>query len=177
MSGVYLMLVQDKLFLFSDATVNIDPTAEQLATIALNAADLAKLLDVEPRIAMLSFSNFGSSPHAQQAKVKAATDLVKAQRPDLKVDGEMQADVAVSAQMMAQHYPFSQVRDANVLIFPELAAANTAYKLLRELGGAEAIGPILVGMDKPIHVLATGADVRDIINVTIMAVIDAQNRS
>ena len=176
-SGAYLMLVHDKLFLFSDATVNIDPTAEQLATIALNAADLAQLLDLEPRIAMLSFSNFGSSPHAQQAKVKAATDLVKAQRPDLKVDGEMQADVAVSAQMMAQHYPFSQVRDANVLIFPELAAANTAYKLLRELGGAEAIGPILVGMNKPIHVLATGADVRDIINVTIMAVIDAQNRS
>jgi malate dehydrogenase (oxaloacetate-decarboxylating)(NADP+) len=176
-SGAYLMLVHDKLFLFSDATVNIDPTAEQLATIALNAADLAQLLDVEPRIAMLSFSNFGSTPHAQQTKVKAATDLVKAQRPDLKVDGEMQADVAVSAQLMAQHYPFSQVRDANVLIFPELAAANTAYKLLRELGGAEAIGPILVGMNKPIHVLATGADVRDIINVTIMAVIDAQNHA
>ncbi|MBW7886523.1 MAG: NADP-dependent malic enzyme, partial [Caldilineaceae bacterium] len=175
-TGVYVMLVQDRIYFFTDATVIIDPTADQLAAAALNAADLAARFDVEPRIAMLSFSNFGSTPHPQQAKVKAATSLVKSQRPDLQVDGEMQADIAVSPELMARHYPFSEISNANVLVFPELAAANTAYKLLRELGGAEAIGPILVGMNRPIHVLATGADVRDIINVTIMAVVDAQNR-
>ena len=175
-SGVYVMLVNDRMYFFTDATVIIDPTADQLAAIALNAADLTARFDVEPQIAMLSFSNFGSTPHAQQIKVKEATALVQTRRPELKVDGEMQADLAVTPELMARHYPFSHVSNANVLVFPELAAANTAYKLLSKLGGAEAIGPILVGMNKPIHVLATGADVNDIINMTIMAVIDAQGR-
>jgi malate dehydrogenase (oxaloacetate-decarboxylating)(NADP+) len=173
-SGVYLMVVQNKLYFFTDATVIIQPTAEQLAAIALNAADLAKQFDVGPRIAMLSFSNFGSTPHEQSLKVRQATELVKAQRPDLPVDGEMQADVAVVPELMHRHYPFSRVTDANVLVFPDLAAANTAYKLLNRLGGADAIGPILVGMGKPLHVLQTGADVRDIVHVTTLAVVDAQ---
>jgi malate dehydrogenase (oxaloacetate-decarboxylating)(NADP+) len=173
-SGVYLMLVQDRIYFFTDATVIIEPTAEQLATIALNAADLAKEFDIDPHIAMLSFSNFGSTPHVQSTKVYEATEIVKRARPDLHIDGEMQADVAVVPELMRRHYPFSQVSNANVLVFPNLAAANTAYKLLSHLGGAVAIGPILVGMGKPIHVLATGADVRDIINVTILAVVDAQ---
>ncbi|MCB0161107.1 MAG: NADP-dependent malic enzyme, partial [Caldilineaceae bacterium] len=108
-------------------------------------------------------------------KVKEATRLVKELRPDLQIDGEMQADVAVVPELMQRHYAFSQVKDANVLVFPQLAAANTAYKLMARLGGAEAIGPILVGMNKPVHVLETGADVRDIVNVAIMAVVDAQN--
>jgi malate dehydrogenase (oxaloacetate-decarboxylating)(NADP+) len=173
-SGVYLMVVQNRLYFFTDATVIIQPSAEQLAAIALNAAELAQQFDVEPRIAMLSFSNFGSTPHEQSAKVRQATELVKAQRPDLQIDGEMQADVAVFPELMMRHYPFSQVKDANILVFPDLAAANTAYKLLNRLGGAEAIGPILVGMGKPLHVLQTGADVRDIVNVTTLAVVDAQ---
>jgi len=173
-SGVYLMLVQDKLYFFTDATVIIQPNAEQLAAIALNAADFATLFDIKPRVAMLSFSNFGSTPHEQASTVRDATALVKQQRPDLQIDGEMQADVAVVPDLMQRHYPFSQVSDANVLVFPNLSAANTAYKLLSRLGGAEAIGPILMGMRKPIHVLATGADVRDIVNVTILAVVDAQ---
>jgi malate dehydrogenase (oxaloacetate-decarboxylating)(NADP+) len=173
-SGVYLMLVQEKLYFFTDATVIIEPNAEQLAAIALNAADLAEVFDVEPQIAMLSFSNFGSAPHPQQAKVQKATELVKAARPSLPVDGEMQADVAVSPENLKRRYPFSSVQSANILVFPELAAANTAYKLMSKLGGAEAIGPVLVGMNKPIHLLDTGADVRDIINVTIVAVVDAQ---
>lgn len=173
-SGVYLMLLQDKRVFFTDATVLIDPTAEQLAAIALNAADLAERFGVTPRIAMLSFSNFGSTPHPQQEKVQRATELVRRQRPDLEIDGEMQADVAVSPELMQRHYPFSRVQNANVLVFPDLSAANTAYKLLRELGGAEAIGPILVGMQKPIQVLATGAEVRDIFNMTTLAVIEAQ---
>ncbi len=173
-SGVYLMVVQNKLYFFTDATVIIEPTVEQLAAIALNAADLAEHFDVTPRIAMLSFSNFGSTPHAQSQKVHQATELVKKQRPELQIDGEMQADVAVVPELMKRHYPFSQVNDANVLVFPDLASANTAYKLLNRLGGAEAIGPILVGMGKPIHVLQTGADVLDIVNVTTLAVVDAQ---
>ena len=173
-SGVYIMLVQDRIYFFTDATVIIEPTAEQLAAIAINAAELAQRFDLEPRIAMLSFSNFGSTPHAQADKVRRATEMVKMLRPDLQVDGEMQADVAVVPELMQRHYPFSRVKDANILVFPHLAAANTAYKLLNHLGGAEAIGPILVGMAKPIHVLATGADVRDIVNVAILAAVDAQ---
>ncbi len=174
-SGVYMMLVQERIYFFTDATVIIDPSVEQLAAIAINAAELAKEFDVEPRIAMLSFSNFGSTPHEQAEKVRLATELVKRLRPDLQIDGEMQADVAVVPELMQRHYPFSRVSNANVLVFPHLSAANTAYKLLSRLGGAEAIGPILVGMGKPIQVLATGADVRDIVNVAILATIDAQH--
>ena len=176
-SGVYLMLVQGKPYFFSDATVNIDPDAETLATIAINAADVAVQFDVEPRIAMLSFSNFGSTRHPFSDKVREATEIVKSRRPDLAVDGEMQADVAVVPQRMAQHYPFSAVSDANVLVFPDLASANTAYKLLNRLGGAETIGPILVGMGRPIQVLETGAEVIDIVNVATMAVVEAQFNS
>ena len=174
LSGVYLMIVRDRIYFFSDATVNIDPDAETLAAIAINAAEVARQFDVEPRVAMLSFSNFGSTRHPQVDKVREATELVKAQEPTLQIDGEMQADVAVVPDLMRRHYPFSAIEDANVLIFPELASANTAYKLLSRLGGAEAIGPILVGMGKPIHVLETGAEVVDIVNVATLAVIDAQ---
>ena len=174
LSGVYLMIVRDRIYFFSDATVNIDPDAETLAAIAINAAEVARQFDVEPRVAMLSFSNFGSTRHPQVDKVQRATELVKAQQPALQIDGEMQADVAVVPDLMRRHYPFSAIEDANVLVFPELASANTAYKLLHRLGGAEAIGPILVGMGKPIHVLETGAEVVDIVNVAILAVVDAQ---
>jgi malate dehydrogenase (oxaloacetate-decarboxylating)(NADP+) len=176
-SGVYVMLVQERIYFFTDVTVIIDPTAEQLAAIALNGADLARIFGMEPRIAMISFSNFGSTPDERQERVHQAAELVKAQRPELQVDGEMQADVAVTPQLMAQHYPFSQVTDANVLVFPGLASANSSYKLLHRLGGAEAIGPILVGIGKPVQVLATGADVRDIVNVSILAAVDAQFRA
>jgi malate dehydrogenase (oxaloacetate-decarboxylating)(NADP+) len=156
--------------------VNIEPDAEKLATIAINAADVARQFDVEPSVAMLSFSNFGSTRHPLSEKVRQATELVKERQPDLQVDGEMQADVAVVPDLMRQLYPFSQVEDPNVLIFPDLAAANTAYKLVSRLGDAVAIGPILVGMGKPIHVLETGADVQDIIHVAILATSDAQFR-
>lgn len=174
-SGVYLMLVEDKIYFFTDASVIIDPNEEQLAAIALNAADLAERFDVEPRIAMLSFSNFGSVRHPQSSKVQRATQLVQQQRPELQIDGEMQADTAVVPELMSSNYPFSQVKDPNVLVFPHLAAANTSYKLMSRLGNAEAIGPILVGMNKPVHILETGADVRDIVNMAILAVVDAQH--
>ena len=176
LSGVYLMLIGEELYFFTDATVNIEPDAEQLASIALNAADLAAQFGIEPRAAMLSFSNFGSARHPASDKMREAVRLVKERRPGLQIDGEMQADVAVVRDLVERHYPFSEVREPNVLVFPNLAAANTAYKLLNTLGNAEAIGPILVGMEKPIHVLATGADVRDIVNVSTIAAVDAQHQ-
>ena len=174
-SGVYVMLVQDRVYFFTDATVIIEPTAEQLAAIALNAAELAVRFGQEPRIAMLSSSNFGSTPHAEAERVRKATEIVHRLRPDLPIDGEMQADVAVVPELMARNFAFSNVKDPNILVFPNLASANTAYKLLSHLGGAVAIGPVLVGMNEPVHVLATGADERDIINMTTLAVVDAQS--
>ncbi|MCB0045711.1 MAG: NADP-dependent malic enzyme, partial [Caldilineaceae bacterium] len=174
-SGAYLMLVQDRIFIFTDTTVNPNPSADQLAAIAMNAAELALAFDLEPRIAMLSFSNFGSVDHEDARKVRRATEIVRQQRPDLIIDGEMQADVAVSAELMEERYPFSEVRNANVLVFPDADAANAAVKLMSRLGGAEAIGPVVLGMNKPIHLLPTGADVRDIINVAILATVDAQD--
>jgi malate dehydrogenase (oxaloacetate-decarboxylating)(NADP+) len=173
-SGVFLMIVEDRIYFFTDATVIIEPNVEQLATIAINAAELASEFGFEPRIAMLSFSNFGSAAHEQAIKVREATELVKKLRPELHIDGEMQADVAVVPELMRLHYPFSQVENANILVFPHLAAANSAYQLLSRLGGAEAIGPILVGMDRPVQALATGADVREIVNVAILSAIGAQ---
>ena len=176
-AGVYIMIVDERVFLFADTTVNINPTAEDLAEIAILAAGFAEQLNLEPRVAMLSFSNFGSTPHKHSAKVKKAVELVKMRAPDLKVDGEMQADSAVVPEIIDERYPFSQVRDANVLVFPSLESANIAYKLLDRLGNAQAIGPILLGMGAPIHVLQTGDEVRDIVNIAAVAVMDAGNRS
>ena len=124
----------------------------------------------------LSFSNFGATPHPLSDKVIRATELVKQKRPDLAVDGEMQADTAVVSEIIDERYPFSQVKDANVLVFPSLEAANIAYKLLARLGNAQAIGPILLGVGAPVHVLQTGAEVRDIVNIAAVAVMDAGSR-
>ncbi len=175
-SGVYLVIVKGRVYLFTDATVNIDPDADTLAEIAILAADFAKTLDIEPKIAMLSFSNFGSTPHPQSQKVRQALEIVRTRRADLLIDGEMQADVAVTPELIEGRYPFSQVKDANVLVFPDLDSANVAYKLLARLGGAETIGPILLGIGAPIHVLQAGDDVEDIIAMTAVAVMDAQSR-
>jgi malate dehydrogenase (oxaloacetate-decarboxylating)(NADP+) len=176
-AGVYIMILEDRVFLFTDATVNIDPSAEDLAEIAALAADFAKQLELEPRVAFLSFSNFGSTPHQFSVKVRKAVDLVKKQRPDLKVDGEMQADTAVVAEIVNQRYPFSTVKDANVLVFPSLESANIAYKLLNRLGNARVIGPILLGTGAPIHVLQTGDEVDSIVQMAAVAVMDAMSRT
>jgi malate dehydrogenase (oxaloacetate-decarboxylating)(NADP+) len=176
-AGLYIMIVRDRVFFFTDATVNIDPTAEDLAEIAILAADLAQELDIEPRIAMLSFSNFGSTRHPFAEKVRQAVEIVRERRPDLCVDGEMQADTAVVPEIIRERYPFSQVCDANVLVFPNLEAANVTYKLLHRLGGAETIGPILMGAGKPVHVLQTGDEVKNIVRIAAMAVVDAQQRA
>ncbi len=172
-AGVYVMIVNDRPYLFTDATVNIEPTAEDLADIACLAADFARKLGLEPRVAMLSFSNFGSTRHPAAEKVRRAVELVRGRCPGLAVDGEMQADTAVVPEIVDERFPFSQVQDANVLVFPSLDAANVAYKLLARLGGAEAIGPILLGMGAPVHVLQAGDDVRDIVDIAAVAVMDA----
>jgi malate dehydrogenase (oxaloacetate-decarboxylating)(NADP+) len=173
---LYLIIVNDRVYIFTDATVNIDPNAEDLAEIAILAADFAKQLELEPRVAMLSFSNFGSTKHPLSDKVRHAVDLVRAKRPDILIDGEMQADTAVAPEIVDERYPFSRVRDANVLVFPSLEAANVAYKLLDRLGNAQAIGPILLGIGAPVHVLQTGDDVADIVHMAAVAVMDAQSR-
>jgi len=176
-SGMY-MLVFEKLVIFcADTTVNIEPTAEQLAQIAHGAARVVRGLGIEPRVAMLSFSNFGSVRHPEAQKVAEAVAILRRRDPSLAVDGEMQADTAVEEAILTHVYPFSTLKEpANVLIFPDLAAGNIAYKLLNHLGGATAIGPILVGMDRPVHVLEQGAEVQDIVNMAAVAVVDAQGR-
>lgn len=175
-AGVYIMIVDDRVYLFTDATVNIDPTAEDLSEIACLAADFAKQLEIEPRVAFLSFSNFGSTPHPLSEKVQKAVALTKSRRPDLVVDGEMQADTAVQPEIVEERYPFCTVKDANVLVFPSLESANIAYKLLARLGNAKAIGPILLGMGAPVHVLQTGDDVNAIVQIASVAVMDAMGR-
>jgi malate dehydrogenase (oxaloacetate-decarboxylating)(NADP+) len=176
-AGVYIMIVEDRVYLFTDATVNIEPTAEDLSDIACLAADFAKRLEIDPRVAFLSFSNFGSTPHPLTDKVQRAVELTKSRRPELPVDGEMQADTAVVADIIESRYPFSAVKDANVLVFPSLESANIAYKLLARLGKAKAIGPILLGMGAPVHVLQTGDDVNTIVQITAVAVMDAMARN
>jgi malate dehydrogenase (oxaloacetate-decarboxylating)(NADP+) len=174
-AGVYLMITQRGIYFFADATVNIEPSAEDLAEIAILAAGTARRFNVEPRVALLSFSNFGSTRHPLAERVKKAVDLVREQAPDLMVDGEMQADTAVTPELIQHDYPFSVLKGgANVLVFPNLEAGNVAYKLLARLGGAEAIGPILTGLCKPVHVLQRGAEVNEIVNVAAIAVVDAQ---
>jgi len=173
-SGVYMMIVRDRIYFFADTTVNPDPTAEQLAEIAIGTAEVARDFHVDPVIAMISFSNFGSSKLPQSEKVREAVGLVKEMRPDLAIDGEMQVDTAVSPELVEEYFPISHIKDANVLIFPNLDAANAAYKLMARLGGAEAVGPILVGMAKPVLAIPTGSEVRDIVNMAAMAVVDAQ---
>jgi malate dehydrogenase (oxaloacetate-decarboxylating)(NADP+) len=174
-AGIYMLIVKRDIYFFADTTVNIEPTAEDLAGIAVCAADCARRFGVEPRVAMLSFSNFGSTPHPLAEKVSHATELVRKLQPELMVDGEMQADTALCPEIINETYPFSMLRGgANVLVFPNLEAANCAYKLMERIGGAEAIGPILVGMARPVHVLQRGCEVNEIVNMSAIAVVDAQ---
>jgi len=175
-SGCYAMITRTgDLYFLADTSVNIEPTAEDLVEIALCTADTARRFDVEPRVALLSFSSFGSTKHPLCEKVRKAVDLLHKADPALIVDGEVMADVAVSAEAMELTHPFSALKGgANVLIFPDLNSANIAYKLLARLGGAETLGPILMGMSRAVHVLSRGAEVEEIVNVSAIAVVDAQ---
>jgi malate dehydrogenase (oxaloacetate-decarboxylating)(NADP+) len=175
-AGVYVLITpKSDIFFLADATVNIDPTAEDLAEIAIMAAEKARRFGKEPRVAMLSFSNFGSTNHPLCIKIRKAVELVRRRAPLLMIDGEMQADTAVVPQILEETYPFSTLKGgANVLIFPNLESGNIAYKLLHRIGGAELIGPLLAGLSKPVHVLQRGSEVNDIVNLAAMAVVDAQ---
>src|SRR6266481_5447560 len=174
-SGIYMLVLPQQTFFFADCTVNIDPDAETLAEIASSAAEFVGRLGIEPRVALLSFSNFGSVRHPAAEKVQRAVALLQEREPTLQADGEMQADTAVVERILTRTYPFSKLRGpANVLIFPNLDAANISYKLLSRVGGADAIGPILVGMAQPVHVLQRGSDVNDIVNMAVIAAVDAQ---
>ncbi len=176
-AGLYMMVLEKDVMFFADTTVNITPDAEALAEIAILAARFAQRMGVDPRVAMVSFSNFGSVRHPESNKVARAVEIIKARSPDLIVDGEMQADTAVVPEILKSRYRFSKLQErANVLVFPDLNAANAAYKLLARIGGATAIGPILLGMRKPVHILQRGSDMRDIINLTAIAVVDALER-
>ncbi len=177
-AGLYMVALPDKrLLFFADTTVNIDPDSDTLAEIALLSAGFVKELGIEPRVAMLSFSNFGSAPHPFSDKVSKAVLRIKELAPGLEVDGEMQADSAVNYDILKNIYPFTNLQGpANVLVFPNLGAANTAYKLIGQIGGAEVIGPILLGMRKPVHVLQRGGTVQDVINLVTIASVDAAGR-
>jgi len=172
--GLYMMVFKKGVYFLADTTVTIDPTAEELAETAILAAEKVRMLDIEPRVAMLSFSNFGSVDHPQSKKVRQAVEIVKERAPDLIIDGEMQADTAIVPELL-EGFTFSKLKtSANILIFPDLNSGNICYKLLHHLGGAEAIGPILMGMSKPVHVLQRGDSVDDIVNMAAIAVVDAQ---
>lgn len=174
--GMYMMVFKKQVVFIADATVAIDPTPEELAETAILVAEKVRQFDIVPKVAMLSFSNFGSSNEPQALKVKKATALVKQLAPDLIVDGEIQANVALDPELTEKQFPFSALKgDANVFIFPDLQSGNISYKLLNKLGGAEAVGPILMGMKKPVHVLQRGDDVAAIINMAAVAVVDAQD--
>jgi len=177
-AGIYMMILKSRIMFFADTTVNTGMNADEIASIAIETANMAQqYLQTEPRVAMLSYSNFGSAPTASSLMMKEAVAIAKRKRPDLIIDGEMQVEPAVDEKIAADFFPFSQIQgDANVLIFPNLSSANIAYKLLQKLGGAEAIGPILIGMNKPVNVIPTGADVQDVVNIATFTAINIQNQ-
>ncbi len=175
-AGMYIMMTKKGPLFLADTTVNFNPTAEELADITLMVAKELKNFGIKPVIAMLSYSNFGSSDSPEAKLVSQAREIVKQKDPSLIVDGELQANVAFNKEMIKDNYPFSELvnKDVNVLIFPNLAAGNVAYNLLQEVGGAEAIGPVLLGLSKPVHILQLGSQVRSIYNMVLIAVVDAQ---
>jgi malate dehydrogenase (oxaloacetate-decarboxylating)(NADP+) len=173
--GAYMMVFKNRTVFISDATVNIEPDAEDLADIALLTAEKALYMNVVPRVAMLSFSNFGSTQHPLTEKVRKAVEIIRKKAPNLVVEGEMMADTALDPDIVSEVFPFSEIKgDANVLICPDLTSANIAYKVLAKLGGATAIGPMLLGIRKPVYLLVPGCDVNDIVNITAVAVSEAQ---
>jgi len=174
-AGVYLVTTRNRVLFFADTTVNVELDAEKLAQVAILTAQLARSFNVEPRIAMLSFSNFGSVRHPRTDMIRNAVELVRQREPGLVIEGEMQADTALVAETLNQTYVFNRLQQpANVLIFPNLEAGNIAYKLVQQLANAEVVGPILVGMQKPVHILQRGDEVKDIVNLAALAVVGAQ---
>ncbi|MDA0328267.1 MAG: NADP-dependent malic enzyme [Gemmatimonadetes bacterium] len=178
-AGLYMLAFPNReLLFFSDTTVNIEPDARALAEIAVQTAEFVRELGITPRIAMVTFSNFGSAIHDESRRVASAVEMVRTMDPELEIDGEMQADTAVDAVKLANIYPFSRLKGpANVLVFSRLSAANASYKLLHMLGGADLIGPVLLGMAKPVHILQRGCGLQDVLNLATVASVDWQARS
>lgn len=178
LAGMYMMLTAKGPVFFGDTTVNANPDSEELVDITLLLHEAVKKMNITPRIALLSYSNFGSNDGAVPAKVREAVRLLHERHPDILVDGEMQANFATNSELLAANFPFSVLKGspANTLVFPNLESGNIAYKLLQEIGNAEAVGPILLGMNKPVHVLQLDSSVREIVNMVIIAVVDVQSR-
>ncbi len=177
-SAAHVLVLKDRVFFCADTMVNINPDAEELAEIALLAADLARNFNTQPKVALLAFSSFGSVPHPISKKVADAVEIVRRRNPDLVVDGEMHLDTAVVEEIVEKNYPHSRIKgDANVLVFPDLTAGNIGYKLVQRLGGADAIGPILMGMQKPVNVLQHGMTVSEIVNVAAITAVSAEMQS
>jgi malate dehydrogenase (oxaloacetate-decarboxylating)(NADP+) len=176
---MYILLTKKGPLFLADATVNMHPTSEEIADITQLAAAQVKTFNLKPRIALLSYSNFGSSPTPEAQMMAKAREILKERNPELIVDGEIQGLLAFNNEILKENYPFSELidQDVNTLIFPSLSAGNIAYNLLREVGSADAIGPVLLGMDKPVHVLQLGSSVRNIVNMTLIAVLDAQGKN
>jgi malate dehydrogenase (oxaloacetate-decarboxylating)(NADP+) len=174
-SAAHILVLKDRIFFCADTMVNIEPTAEELAEIAVLTADLANNFGAEPKVAMLAFSSFGSVPHPMSRKVAEAVDIVRAKHPKLVIDGEMHLDTAVVQEIVEKNYPHSRIKgDANVLVFPGLASGNIGYKLVQRLGGADALGPILLGVRKPVNVLQHGMTVAEIVNVAAITAMSAE---
>jgi malate dehydrogenase (oxaloacetate-decarboxylating)(NADP+) len=175
-SSFFLVIQKDKRFIFADPTINIDPTAEELAEIAINCAKASRFFEMDPKIAMLSFSNFGSVNHPQAKKMARAAMLVSKIDPTLKVDGEMQLDTAISEELINEFYPFSNIKGgANILIFPDLQSANISYKLIEQLGSAELVGPLLMGLKQPVNVLPRGCTVASIVNIAAITALQLEH--
>jgi malate dehydrogenase (oxaloacetate-decarboxylating)(NADP+) len=173
--GMYMMVLQNSVKFFGDTVFTVEPTAEQLADIAVQMADAVAGFGVTPRVAMISYSNFGSVRHPDVARVQAALELVRARRPELEIDGEMQPEMALDEARRGETYPFSTLtRNANTLVFDSLAAGNAAYQVLECLGNADAVGPILLGVSKPVSLLQNESTVDDIVNMTAYTVMKAQ---
>jgi len=177
-AGLYIMVTKKGPYFFADTTMNVDPTAQELADIAVLTANTVKQFNITPRMAMLSYTNFGSAEGAVPNKVRDAVSILHKNFPGMIVDGDLQANFAANNSLLKEQFPFSPLvnKNVNTFIFPNLASGNIAYKLMQELGGAEAIGPVLMGLNKPVHVLQLGSSVREIVNMVIIAVVDAQNR-
>ncbi|WP_316735266.1 NADP-dependent malic enzyme [Pedobacter aquatilis] len=175
-AGMYMMMTKKGPVFFGDTTVNVDPTAEELVAITLLVEKSVKQFNIKPRVALLSYSNFGSNDGVTPEKVRKAVNILHKEHPEIVVDGEMQGNFAMNNELLKDNFPFSTLADApaNTLIFPNLEAGNIAYKLLQELGGAEAVGPILLGLNKPVHIVQLGSSVREIVNMVTIAVADAQ---
>jgi malate dehydrogenase (oxaloacetate-decarboxylating)(NADP+) len=178
-AGMYIMFTKRGPLFLADTTVNFNPTAEELAEITLLVAKEVSQFNIKPRIAMLSYSNFGSSDSPEANLVRKAREIVKQKSPNLICDGEVQAMLAFNKEILKENYPFTELLngEVNTLIFPNLAAGNVAYNLLQEVGGADSIGPILLGLNKPVHVLQLGSSIRSIFNMVLIAVVDAQQKT